>query len=80
MVDYSPCAVQRYTASMVRWQACERRDHGRCANPGGEVRLDQEVSIVDLKNSLMGELRGDEGLTVMPEESPVGASAANAMI
>ena len=43
------------------------------------VKSDQEVSIVDVKNSLMRELRGVEGLTVMPEESPVGASAANAV-
>ena len=44
------------------------------------VKYDQEASIVDVKNALMRELRGVEGLTVMPEESPVGASAANAMI
>ena len=44
------------------------------------VKSDQEVSIVDVKNALMRELRGVEGLTVMPEESPVGASAANAVI
>ena len=34
------------------------------------VKSDQEVSIVDVKNSLTRELRA--------EESPVGASAANA--
>ena len=44
------------------------------------VESDQVVSTVDVKNSLMRELRGVEGLTVMPEESPVGASAANDMI
>ena len=44
------------------------------------VKSDQEASIVDVKNALMRELRGVEGLTVMPEESPVGASAANAAI
>ena len=44
------------------------------------VKSDQEASIVDVKNSLMRELRGVEGLTVMPEESPIGASAANAVI
>ena len=44
------------------------------------VMSDQEVSIVDVKNSLMRELRGVEGLTVLPEESLVGASAANAVI
>ena len=44
------------------------------------VKSDQEASIVDMKNALIRELRGVEGLTVMPEESPVGASAANAMI
>ena len=44
------------------------------------VKSDQEPSIVDVKNALMRELRGVEGLTVMPEESLVGASAANAVI
>ena len=44
------------------------------------VKSDQEVSIVNVKNSLMRELRGVEGITVMPEESPVGGSAANAVI
>ena len=44
------------------------------------VKSDQEASIVDVKNSLMRELRGAEGLTVMPEDSQVGASAANAVI
>ena len=44
------------------------------------VKSNQEASIVDVKNSLMRELRGVEGLTVMSEESPVGASAANAVI
>ena len=44
------------------------------------VKSDQEVSIVDVKNFLMQELRGIEGSTVMPAESPVGASAANAVI
>ena len=43
------------------------------------VKSDQ-ASIVDVKNALMREMGGVEGLTVMPEESPVGASAANAMI
>ena len=44
------------------------------------VKSDQEASIVDVKNALMRDLRGVEGLTVMPEESPVGASAASAVI
>ena len=44
------------------------------------VKSDQEVSIVNVKNSLMRELHGVEGFTVVPEESPVGASAANAVI
>ena len=44
------------------------------------VKSYQEASIADVKNSLMRELRSVEGLTVMPEESLVGASAANAMI
>ena len=42
------------------------------------VKSDQEVSIVYVKNSLMRELRGIVWLKVLPEESPVGASAANA--
>ena len=41
------------------------------------VKSDQQASIVDVKNTLM---RGVEGWTVMSEESPVGASAANVMI
>ena len=60
-----PCKGSRH-----RWihrKACERCDHDWCANPGGEVRSG-------------GVERGVEGLTVMPEESPVGASAANAVI
>ena len=40
------------------------------------VKSDQEVSMIDVKNSLMKELRGVEGLIVMPK-SPVGASVAN---
>ena len=44
------------------------------------VKSGQEVSIVDVKNSLMRELRGVVGLTVVPEESPVGGSAASAVI
>ena len=44
------------------------------------VKSDQVVSLVGVKNALVRELRGVEGLTVMPEESPVGASAANAVI
>ena len=44
------------------------------------VKSDQVGSVVDVNNALMRELRGVEGLTVMPEESPVGASAAKAVI
>ena len=40
------------------------------------VTSDQEASIIDVKNSFMIKLGGMEGLKVMPEESPVGASAA----
>ena len=40
------------------------------------VKSGQEASIIDVKNSLMRELRGVEGLQVLPEKSPVGASAA----
>ena len=32
-----------------------------------------------MKNSLMRELRGVAGLTVVPNESPVGATPANAV-
>ena len=60
-----------------RWiVACERRDLERRASPGGEIR----PGGVYVKNSLMRVLRGVDGPTVMPEESPVGASAANAVI
>ena len=62
------CAVQRYSASLDHWKTCERRDHEWRAQTL-MVRSDQEVSIVDVKNSLMKELRGVEGLIVMPEES-----------
>ena len=44
------------------------------------VKSDQEASIVDVKNALMRELRCVEGLTVVPKESPVGGSAANAAL
>ena len=38
LADHTPCAAQRYSASMDGWKACERRDHERRANPVGEVR------------------------------------------
>ena len=38
------------------------------------------VFLWRVKSALMRELRRVEGLTVMPEESPVGASVANAML
>ena len=44
------------------------------------VKSDQHASIVDVKSALMRELRGIEGLRVMPVESPVGARAANGVI
>ena len=44
------------------------------------VKSDQEATIVDVKSSLMGELRSVEGSTIVSEESPVGANAANAMV
>ena len=44
------------------------------------MKSHQEVSIVDVKNSLMRDLRGVEGLTAMPEESPEGVSVANGVI
>ena len=44
------------------------------------VKSDQEASIVHVKDALMREFGGIEGSRVMPEESPVGASAANAVI
>ena len=34
----TPCSVQRYSVSMDSWKACERRDHERRANFGGEIR------------------------------------------
>ena len=78
LVDRTPCAVQRYSALMDHRKTCERCDHG-----GVQTlvrKSEQEASIVDVKNALMRALCGVEGLTVMPEESPVGASAANAVI
>ena len=44
------------------------------------VKFDQAVSMLDVKNARMRELRGVQGLKGMPEYSPVGASAANAVI
>ena len=41
LVDHTPCTVQRYSASMDLWQACERVNHQLYANPG--VKSDQEV-------------------------------------
>ena len=45
-----------------------------------EVKVDQEVWIVDVKSSLMGELHSVEGSIIVPEELLVSASAANAAI
>ena len=59
-------------------KACERRDLEGVQTL--VVKCDQEVSVVDVKNPPMREVRGVEGLTVMPEEAPVGASAANDVI
>ena len=44
------------------------------------VKSDQEATSVDVKSSLMGELRSVEGSTIVSEESSVGANAANPMI
>ena len=44
------------------------------------VKSHQELSIIHLKNSFTIELRGVEGSTIVSEESPVGASAANSVI
>ena len=70
--------MQKYPASVDRWKACERRDRELRANFGGEVRsrgVDRQCEeLSDMRLSCF------EGLTVMPEESPVGASAANAVI
>ena len=44
------------------------------------VKSHQEATIVDVKSSLMSELRSVEGSTIVSEESPVGANAANAMV
>ena len=44
------------------------------------IKFDQEASILDVKNALMMKSRDTQGFKVMPEESQVGASAANAMV
>ena len=78
LVDHTPCTVRRYSD---RWTV------GKLVNDvimsglqTQVVKSDQEVSIVDVKNSLIREFRGVEGSTVIVKESPVGASAANAVI
>ena len=44
-----------------------------------EVKFDQEASITDVKNTLMGELRSAGGSSNVSEESPMSASTENAM-
>ena len=46
----------------------------------GVIMSEQEASIMNVKDALMRELRSIEGCKVMPEESQVGASAANAVV
>ena len=45
-----------------------------------EVKFDLEASIADMKNTLTGDLRSVGGLSSVSIESPVGASAANAVM
>ena len=45
-----------------------------------EVKFDQEVSIVEVKSPLMGELQSVRGSICVPEKLLLGASAANAAI
>ena len=45
-----------------------------------EVKGDKEMSIVDVKSSLMGELHSVGGSSGVPEEVLVSACAANASI
>ena len=59
-------SANTYSTSMDRWHAKPRWS-------------DQKLLINDVKNSLTIELRGVEGSTIVSEESPVGASAANAV-
>ena len=73
LVDHTPCAVQRYVVGKLV------NDVIMSGVQTLVLESDRE-SIVDVKKSLTRGLRGVEGSTVMPEESPVGASAANAVI
>ena len=45
-----------------------------------DVKFDQEASIVDMKCTMMGEVRSVGGSSSVSQESPVGASAANAAV
>ena len=45
-----------------------------------EVKFDQEVSIVGVKSSLMGDLHSVGGSSGVSKVSPVGASAADAVM
>ena len=45
-----------------------------------EVKFDQEVSIVGVQSSLMGDLHSVGGLSGASKVSPVGASAADAVM
>ena len=45
-----------------------------------EVKFDQEASISDVKNTLMGELRSAGGSSNVSKESPMSVSIANALI
>ena len=44
------------------------------------IKPDQEASSLGVESALVRELRHIEGFEVMPEESQVGASAANAVV
>ena len=45
-----------------------------------EVKFDQETSTADVKNTLTGELRSVGGSSNVSKESPMSASASNALI
>ena len=71
MVDHTEQDVQEGTQH--RWIFGKLVNEGSrvVCKPGGEVR--SEASIVDVKSSLMGELRGVEWSSIVLEESLEGA-------
>ena len=89
-----PILVHRFSKDrrLVAWnKKCEDTQHrwivDKLVNEvitscvqGLVVKFNQEAPIVDMKSTLMGELRSVERSTSVSAESPVGVSAANAMI